>query len=181
VEKYFSTHRQYFINVATATSSVGAASLKEKEMVASLFCKLASLLRYKFSAFGSDTRITVRCLQVLVRAIDAKSLVKNCYEFVRTSMLMFFNNAAEDLGQCLGNLHDVRIYLFTSQFNINIICFVQMKYNLLRGTHLKTSSSLTYVQMVLLPVLTALFDHLAVYEFGSDLLRKLVLYIISIE
>lgn len=46
-----------------------------------------------------------------------------------------------------------------------------MKYNLLRGTHLKTSSSLTYVQMVLLPVLTALFDHLSVYEFGSDLLR----------
>ena len=47
-----------------------------------------------------------------------------------------------------------------------------MKYNLLRGTHLKTSSSLTYVQMVLLPVLTALFDHLSVYEFGSDLLRN---------
>lgn len=48
--------------------------------------------------------------------------------------------------------------------------YVQMKYNLLRGTHLKTSSSLCYVQMVLLPVLTALFDHLSVYEFGSDLL-----------
>lgn len=73
----------------------------------SLFCKLAALVRYKFSAFGSDTRITVRCLQVLVRAIDAKSLVKNCYEFVRTSMLMFFNNAAEDLSQSLANLHDV--------------------------------------------------------------------------
>lgn len=53
---------------------------------------------------------------------------------------------------------------------------MQMKYNLLRGTHLKTSSSLTYVQMVLLPVLTALFDHLAVYEFGSDLLRKLIFF-----
>lgn len=151
MEKYFSTHRHYFISVATATSSIGAASMKEKEMVASLFCKLASLLRYKFSAFGSDTRIAVRCLQVLVRATDAKSLVKNCYEFIRTSMLMFFNNAADDLSQCLSNLYE-------------------MKYNLLRGTHLKTSSSLTYVQMVLLPVLTALFDHLSVYEFGSDLL-----------
>ena len=107
MEKYFSTHRQYFINIATATISTGAASLKEKEMVASLFCKLAGLLRYKFSAFGDETRITVRCLQVLVRAIDAKSLVKNCYEFVRTSMLMFFNAAAEDLGQCLNNLHEV--------------------------------------------------------------------------
>ena len=45
-----------------------------------------------------------------------------------------------------------------------------MKYSMLRGAHLNTASSLTYVQMVLLPVLTALFDHLAVYEFGSDLL-----------
>ena len=107
MEKYFSTHRQYFLNVATATISVGAASLKEKEMVGSLFCKLASLLRYKFSVFGSETRITVRCLQVLVRAIDAKSLYKNCYEFVRTSMLMFFNSAADDLSQCLTNLIEV--------------------------------------------------------------------------
>lgn len=107
MEKYFSTHRHYFITVATAVNQVGAASLKEKEMVASLFCKLAALLRYKFSAFGPDTRIAVRCLQVLVRAIDAKSLVKNCYEFVRTSMLMFFNNAAEDLHQCIVNLSEV--------------------------------------------------------------------------
>lgn len=118
MEKYFSTHRHYFINVATATISVGAASLKEKEMVASLFCKLGALLRYKFSAFGSDTRIAVRCLQVLVRAIDAKSLVKNCYEFIRTSMLMFFNNAADDLSQCLSNLYEVFVFriLFTSYF-----------------------------------------------------------------
>jgi hypothetical protein len=34
MEKYFSTHRNYFIAVATATNNVGAASLKEKEMVA---------------------------------------------------------------------------------------------------------------------------------------------------
>lgn len=173
MEKYFSTHRHYFISVATATSSIGAASMKEKEMVASLFCKLASLLRYKFSAFGSDTRIAVRCLQVLVRATDAKSLVKNCFEFIRTSMLMFFNNAADDLSQCLSNLYEVSIQLVLCYILIAYIYFCwQMKYNLLRGTHLKTSSSLTYVQMVLLPVLTALFDHLSVYEFGSDLLRN---------
>lgn len=54
-----------------------------------------------------------------------------------------------------------------------------MKYNLLRGTHLKTSSSLTYVQMVLLPVLTALFDHLSVYEFGSDLLRNISYFLLN--
>jgi ryanodine receptor 2 len=45
MEKYFTTHRNYFIAIATATNNVGAASLKEKEMVAALFCKLANLLR----------------------------------------------------------------------------------------------------------------------------------------
>lgn len=36
---------------------VGAASLKEKEMVASLFCKLANLMRLKMVCFGSDTKV----------------------------------------------------------------------------------------------------------------------------
>ena len=43
---------------------VGAASLKEKEMVATLFCKLANLMRLKIACFGSDTQVTVKCLQV---------------------------------------------------------------------------------------------------------------------
>lgn len=107
MEKYYSTHRNYFIAVATATNNVGAASLKEKEMVAALFCKLANLLRMRMSAFGPDVRITVRCLQVLVKGIDAKSLVKNCPEFIRTSMLTFFNNTADDLAQTIMNLQDV--------------------------------------------------------------------------
>nr|CAI5848298.1 unnamed protein product [Callosobruchus analis] len=151
MEKYFSTHRAYFIAVATATNNVGAASLKEKEMVAALFCKLANLLRSRLAAFGADVRITVRCLQVLVKGVDAKSLVKNCPEFIRTSMLTFFNNTADDLGHTIINLQDG-------------------KYSHLRGTHLKTSTSLFYVNAVLLPILTSLFDHLAYCEYGSDLL-----------
>ncbi|CAG9853862.1 unnamed protein product [Phyllotreta striolata] len=151
MEKYFSTHRNYFITIATATNNVGAASLKEKEMVAALFCKLANLLRVRLAAFGADVRITVRCLQVLVKGIDAKSLVKNCPEFIRTSMLTFFNNTADDLAHTIINLQDG-------------------KYSHLRGTHLKTSTSLSYVNAVILPVLTSLFDHLANCEYGSDLL-----------
>nr|XP_049707628.1 ryanodine receptor isoform X41 [Helicoverpa armigera] len=151
MEKYFSTHRNYFIAVATATNNVGAASLKEKEMVAALFCKLASLLRSRLAAFGPDVRITVRCLQVLVKGIDAKSLVKNCPEFIRTSMLTFFNNVADDVGHTIMNLQDG-------------------KYAHLRGTHLKTSTSLGYINGVLLPILTAKFDHLANCEYGADLL-----------
>lgn len=151
IEKYFSTHRGYFIAVATATNNIGAASLKEKEMVAAVFCKLSNLLRQRLSAFGPDVRITVRCLQVLVKGIDAKSLVKMCPEFIRTSMLTFFNNTADDLGQTIINLQDG-------------------KYSHLRGTHLKTSTSLSYVNQVILPVLTAMFDHLASCDYGSDML-----------
>lgn len=151
MEKYFSTHRNYFIAIATATNNIGAGSLKEKEMVAALFCKLANLLRNRMTAFGADVRITVRCLQVLVKSIDAKSLVKNCPEFIRTSMLTFFNNTADDLGHTIFNLHEG-------------------KYSHLRGTHLKTSTSLNYVNQVILPVLTAMFDHLASCEYGNDLL-----------
>ncbi|GLG95824.1 Ryanodine receptor [Gryllus bimaculatus] len=136
MEKYFSTHRNYFIAVATATNNVGAASLKEKEMVASLFCKLASLLRSRLAAFGADVRIT------------------NCPEFIRTSMLTFFNNTADDLNHTIQNLQEG-------------------KYSHLRGTHLKTSTSLFYVNCVVLPVLTAMFDHLAACEYGSDLLHVL--------
>jgi ryanodine receptor 2 len=41
-------------------------------LFSSLFCKLANLLRSRLAAFGADVRITVRCLQVLVKGIDAK-------------------------------------------------------------------------------------------------------------
>lgn len=123
MEKYFSTHRGYFIAVATATNNIGAASLKEKEMVAAIFCKLASLLRHRLSAFGPDVRITVRCLQVLVKGIDAKSLVKNCPEFIRTSMLTFFNNTADDLGQTIVNLQEVGELKFCSSHFSNFSLF----------------------------------------------------------
>lgn len=36
-----------------------------------------------------------------------RSLVKNCPEFIRTSMSTSFNNTAEDLGRTIQNLHDV--------------------------------------------------------------------------
>ncbi|XP_076069948.1 ryanodine receptor isoform X2 [Oratosquilla oratoria] len=151
MEKYFSTNRNYFLALSTSTNMAGAASLKEKEMVASLFCKLSNLMRLKMSCFGSDAKVTVKCLQVMVRSIDAKTLAKNCPEFIRTSMLTFFNNAAVDLEHCIFFLQE-------------------SKYAYVRGAHLKTSASLNYVQMVLLPVLTSLFDHTAACEFGQDLL-----------
>jgi len=68
-------------------------------------------------------------------------------------MLTFFNNAAEDLAHTIINLQE-------------------KKYSHLRGTHLMTATSLNYIDSVLLPVLTSLFDHLAAYDYGADLIRK---------
>ena len=152
LEKYFYHHRIYFTSVATTTTAAGVATIKEKESVANLFCKLANLLRLRQSAFGSDVKQAVRCLQVLVKAIDAKSLAKSRPEFVRTSMLLYFNNCADDLEKTIINLQEG-------------------KYPHLRGSHLKTCTSFKYVFEILVPVLVSTFDHLALYEYGHDLLR----------
>ena len=151
IEKYFSHHKAYFTAAGTGAAQPGVATISEKEFVAALFCKLANLLRNRLSAFGYDSYQAVKCLQVLVKAVDARSLAKNRPEFVRTSMLTYFNNCADDLEKTIVNLHEG-------------------KYPHLRGTHLKTSTSFKYVFEVLVPVLTSTFDHLAMYEYGVDLL-----------
>ena len=46
----------------------------------------------------------------------------------------------------------------------------QGKYPHLRGTHLKTCTSLKYIFDILVPVLISTFDHLALYDYGHDLL-----------
>lgn len=50
------------------------------------------------------------------------------------------------------------------------MCKLQGRYCYLRGTHLKTSTSLFYIDDVVIPTLTAMFDHLAACEYGCDLL-----------
>ena len=78
-------------------------------------------------------------------------MAKNRPEFIRTSMLTFFNNCADDLEKTIVNLREGR-------------------YPHLRGTHLKTCTSFKYIFEILVPVLISTFDHLAVYEYGPDLL-----------
>lgn len=66
-------------------------------MVANLFCRLAVLLRIKNHAFGSVSKITVKCLQGLTQALDLRTLVKINSDILRTGLLTFFNNCADDL------------------------------------------------------------------------------------
>lgn len=138
--------------VASSTSpGMGFASIKEKEMLATLFTKFASILRNKLSVLGPDAKIFVRCLQVLTRALDARSLSEQSPDFIKTSMLTFFNKTAQDLSQCVFNLQ-------------------ARKYDAVRGTTMRISGSLYHVHLGILPTLTALFDHLASSESGKYIL-----------
>jgi hypothetical protein len=85
---YFNAHRPYFL-ASSSIVQTGTASNREKEMIASLFCRLAALLRIKNHAFGSVAKITVRCLQGLAQALDVRSLVRTNSDIVRTGPFFY--------------------------------------------------------------------------------------------
>uniref|UniRef100_A0A915J9D7 Uncharacterized protein n=1 Tax=Romanomermis culicivorax TaxID=13658 RepID=A0A915J9D7_ROMCU len=118
----------------------------------SLFCRLAFLIRRQLRAFGCDFKPTVQCLQVLFRAVDARTLVKINSDIMRTSILMFFNQAAEDLIAAVKEIKQ------------------QGSYSNIRGSNLKSWISFTYANQVLVPVLIVVFDHLARNNLGQDVL-----------
>lgn len=154
VEKLFVAHRSFFLTSGGVTGSgpqAGVATAREKEMVASLFCKLAALLRSKLSVMTHDAKISVRCLHTLIRATDARTIVRASPDFVKTVLLTFFNQASDDLANCVTNL-------------------VKGNFPAIRGTTMKTSTSLNYIYLVLIPTLTSVFDHLASNSFGADLI-----------
>ncbi|KAJ7417044.1 hypothetical protein WISP_66534 [Willisornis vidua] len=73
VDQYFTNHCLYFLSSPSKSlSSSGYASNKEKEMVASLFCKLAALVRHRISLFGSDSATMVNCLHILAQSLDTR-------------------------------------------------------------------------------------------------------------
>ncbi|EPB70936.1 hypothetical protein ANCCEY_09971 [Ancylostoma ceylanicum] len=148
---YFNAHKNYFLEGSSIVQT-GTASNKEKEMVANLFCRLAALLRIKNRAFGSVAKITVKCLQGLTQALDLRTLVKTNSDIVRTSLLSFFNNCADDLFAAVKELKD------------------NGQYSLIRGQNLKSWISLEFAHQMIIPVLTTMFGHLARNHFGTDVL-----------
>ncbi|ULT90419.1 hypothetical protein L3Y34_008632 [Caenorhabditis briggsae] len=148
---YFNAHKNYFLEGSSIVQT-GTASNKEKEMVANLFCRLAALLRIKNRAFGSVAKITVKCLQGLTQALDLRTLVKVNSDIVRTSLLTFFNNCADDLYAAVNELKDGG------------------QYSLIRGQALKSWNSFEFANQMIVPVLTTMFAHLARNHFGTDLL-----------
>ncbi|XP_045306090.1 ryanodine receptor 3 isoform X10 [Leopardus geoffroyi] len=152
VDQYFTNHRLYFLSSPLKPlSSSGYASHKEKEMVASLFCKLAALVRHRISLFGSDSTTMVSCLHILAQTLDTRTVMKSGSELVKAGLRAFFENAAEDLEKTSENL---KLGKFTHS-----------------RTQIKgVSQNINYTTVALLPILTSIFEHVAQHQFGVDLL-----------
>ncbi|KAM6969596.1 LOW QUALITY PROTEIN: ryanodine receptor 3 [Tautogolabrus adspersus] len=152
IDQYFKNHSLYFLSSPNKNlSSSGYASNKEKEMVTSLFCKLAALVRHRISLFGSDSTTIVSCLHILAHTLDTRTVMKSGSEPVRVGLRTFFENAAEDLEKTFENL---KLGKFTHSRS-------QMK---------GVSQNINYTTVALLPILTALFEHITQHHFGVDLL-----------
>ncbi|XP_062863974.1 ryanodine receptor 3 [Trichomycterus rosablanca] len=152
IDQYFKNHSLYFLSSPSKNlSSSGYASNKEKEMVTSLFCKLAALVRHRISLFGSDSATMVSCLHILAHTLDTRTVMKSGSELVKSALRTFFENAADDLEKTLENL---KLGKFTHSRS-------QMK---------GVSQNINYTTVALLPILTALFEHITEHQFGVDLL-----------
>ncbi|XP_077975839.1 ryanodine receptor 2-like isoform X3 [Styela clava] len=151
MESYFRTQQLYLVSVPGMRSDgMSSASNKEKEMMASLFCKMSALIRQKTSLFGNDAVTAVSCLDVIARCIDASTVIKSCPDHIKQALIVFFNHAAEDLDKMVDTIRTGKLS--------------QLK------TLSKSAQSVSYVTMALLPTLCTLFKHLGKHNFGIDLL-----------
>lgn len=80
-----------------------------------------------------------------------RTVMKSSSELVKAGLRTFFENAAEDLEKTLENL---KLGKFTHSRS-------QMK---------GVSQNINYTTVALLPILTALFEHITEHHFGVDLL-----------
>ncbi|KAF5904193.1 ryanodine receptor 2-like, partial [Clarias magur] len=136
INEYFKTHHLYFMpSVTSPLTHTAHASNKERQMVSSLFCKLAALVRCRISLFGKDAQCVVSCLQVLARSLDAKLVMET--ECVRSPLQLFLEAAAVDLELAVDGVTPGVAHI--------------------RGD----AEVLTYTSTALLPVLTSLFQHAA--------------------
>uniref|UniRef100_A0A4W5R0V7 Ryanodine receptor 3 n=1 Tax=Hucho hucho TaxID=62062 RepID=A0A4W5R0V7_9TELE len=141
IDMYFKNHSMYFLSSPSKNlSSSGYASNKEKEMITSLFCKMAALVRHRISLFGKDLG---QCLY--------QTVMKSGSEMVKAGVRTLFDNAAEDLEKTLEMLKLGKFSQSRSQ---------------MKGL----TQNITYATTALLPILTALFKHVTMHNFGVCLL-----------
>ncbi|XP_044070697.1 ryanodine receptor 2 isoform X3 [Siniperca chuatsi] len=155
LEQFVKRHHLYFLSTSLCSSGNRShASKKEKEMIASLFCKLAALVRHRISLFGNEASSVASCLHVLAQALDARTLVKSAAESIKASLRSFFEAAAADLEMTVENL------------SVTLVCLPQSRSQQSRAV----AKVLSYTTSILLPTLTSLFQHLGIQNYGVDLL-----------
>ncbi|XP_072558334.1 ryanodine receptor 1-like isoform X2 [Paramormyrops kingsleyae] len=152
INQYFKNHCLYFLSTpAKMLGSGGLSSNKEKEMITSIFCKMAALVRHRVSLFGTDASAIVNCLHILARSLDARTVMKSGPEIVKAGLRSFFESAADDIEKMVENLKLGKVSNRSQQ---------------VKGV----SQNINYTTIVLLPVLTSLFDHIAQHQFGDDVM-----------
>ncbi|XP_077336635.1 ryanodine receptor 1 isoform X4 [Lithobates pipiens] len=152
INQYFTNHCLYFLSTpAKVLGSGGHASNKEKEMIASLFCKIAALVRHRVSLFGNDAPAVVNCLHILARSLDARTVMKSGPEIVKAGLRSFFEGASEDIEKMVENLKLGKVSQSRTQ---------------VKGV----AQNINYTTVALLPVLTSLFEHIAQHQFGDDVI-----------
>ncbi|XP_069500422.1 ryanodine receptor 1 isoform X4 [Ambystoma mexicanum] len=152
INQYFKNHCLYFLSTpAKLLGSGGHASNKEKEMIASIFCKLAALVRHRVSLFGTDAGSVVNCLHILSRSLDARTVMKSGPEIVKAGLRSFFEGASEDIEKMVENLKLGKVSQSRTQ---------------VKGV----TQNMHYTNVALLPVLTSLFEHIAQHQFGDDVI-----------
>ena len=97
--------------------------------------------------------IKLKFIEKLFLKLNFSSVMKNSQEMVRASLLPLFNNIAEDLRQTVQNLE-------------------QKRHSQIKGTLQRGTTSLSYIHMVLLPVLSSMLDHLGKNNYGVDVFGK---------
>uniref|UniRef100_A0A3Q2TD46 Ryanodine receptor 3 n=1 Tax=Fundulus heteroclitus TaxID=8078 RepID=A0A3Q2TD46_FUNHE len=98
-----------------------------------------------------DSAIMVSCLHILSHSLDTRTVMKSGAELVKVGFKAFFENAAEDLEKLVEML--------------KLGKFMQS-----RAQMKSVTQSINYVTVALLPILTALFEHIRIHEFDVDLL-----------
>uniref|UniRef100_A0A8D2LE34 Ryanodine receptor 1 n=1 Tax=Varanus komodoensis TaxID=61221 RepID=A0A8D2LE34_VARKO len=147
INQYFTNHCLYFLSTpAKVLGSGGHASNKEKEMITSLFCKLAALVRHRVSLFGKC--LTCACLFYLSLF---RTVMKSGPEIVKAGLRSFFEGASDDIEKMVENLKLGKVSQSRTQ---------------VKGV----GQNITYTTVALLPVLTSLFEHIAQHQFGDDVI-----------
>ncbi|XP_041866038.1 ryanodine receptor 2 isoform X2 [Melanotaenia boesemani] len=155
LEQYVKSHHLYFLSSSICLNDNRSHALKkEKEMVACLFCKLASLVRHRISFIGEEAPAVASCLCALTQALDARALMKLAPVSVQTSLHSYFEAAAADLEMTVENISET------------LVSVPQSRGQLAKGV----AKIVNYTTSILLPTLTSLFHHLGNRNYGVDIL-----------